>query len=257
MKNLFFLLLFLTLMARPASATFLSEVDKVRQFNPDGKKYEFCKDYLNGLSYLANNESAVRLRLSADMQGKSEAEKGKKALASLVQENVNLRVAKNTLKKYLTADNGLMIKVAHIFMQVCDAQIALNSKEHELDEGYLKNGTGPAAKNFDWKKQKSLREQLLAERRESMKGLLEASLLAQKILISDKPDRLGQLVNLGITAGQREKLIFKIKELFGRDTPAHLQEGQSFLKGSVAAILEILEDQTWGTIEARDSVNNN
>ena len=63
---------------------------------------------------------------------------------------------------------------------------------------------------------------------------------------SDKADKYGELVNLGITSKERQKLIDQLNKL---STQKKLKSGQSFLEGSLSTIREILEDSSWGTLD--------
>ena len=136
-------------------------------------------------------------------------------------------------------------------MKVCDEQISFNNRKKELIDKLhdlqISGGLGAS----DKEKFGAQLKQLAYERKESLKKLLESSLFIHKILISEKNDAMGEFTQLGISKNEREKLLSKLNEYFGDLGKSGLKEGESFLEGSVAAIREILEDTSWGTIGTR------
>ncbi len=219
--------------------------EKFKQYNPDGQKYEFVKTYIMGLGYLQQNAQRDNAARSAVFQKL----KGKEKVAALIRNlnlnNVNLRVARNLVKKYRASGNGLVVKSADLFERVCDEQIELNNQEKTLLEKVSAVDNAQMMKIMNKKFYKDQRE-LGMQRKESLKKMLEGSMLMSKILISDKEDKYGELVRLGITSKERKKLIEQLDKL---SKDKKVKPGQSFLQGSIAAIREILEDQSWGTVD--------
>lgn len=228
---------------------YAEDIEKFKAYNPDGQKYEFVRNYLTSLSYFkANDEKSenVVIKISSELD---DADKVASLIENLVQENANLRAARNLLKKYKTSPNGLILKVTDLFAKVCDEQIDFNDREKNI----LKNLHDVLVKadiqNFDKRDFVRTQRWLASERKESLKKLLEASMLVKKVLVSNKPDAYGELTSLGITKEERKKLLSKMNDLFGKNYRGELQEGQSFIKGSILVIRGVLEDTTWGTID--------
>jgi hypothetical protein len=220
------------------------------QNNPDGGKYEFVRHYLQSLNYLFLNESREsKMTLFA---GKSDGDQSKLYLQELNRDNVNLRVARNILKKYFSSPNPLMVKTVDLFYSVCGEQIDLNNEEIALIE------KGAPIKEINpltiLKGEQSAgllprQEEIALKRKESLKTLLEASMLINKILISNQLDQDGELVALGITGTERRQLLQRLNDFPVEKTVNQVEQGQSFLQASVASIRGMLEDKSWGTIE--------
>ena len=245
MKRILPMMVFVFLLNIPSVVGDLlyTDSEKFREHNPDVGKYDFVKDYLNSLSYLKTNEKRDR-EVTAKSSGALEKIENVQALIdNLIMDNANLRVARNYLKKYKGSPNGLVLKVTDLFIKACEDQIEFNNQERGLFESLRQFLDKDDFKNFD--KDKFLEDQksLSDDKREALKGLLEASLLVNKILISENPDEFGEYVNLGITQKERQKLLKKIHEFDGGDYQGELREGQTFLQGSVSVIREILEDK--------------
>lgn len=251
-KTLGIFLGILCLAAPPVFADFYSDVEQVRQFNPDGKKYEFVKDYLVSLSYLDVNAKRVEQLAALDFGTLEDAEKGRVLMESLIQDNVNLRVAKNMMKRYAASPNGLILKVTEMFTGTCDEQIALNTEERALDQTFYDAQTKKEMEKFDEDSFRQRREELAMQRRASLQNLFGTALMVQKILVSSRTDRFGELVRLGVTENQRGKLLRKIGELFPDLKDEKPEGGQSFIAASVAAVKERLLDQSWGSLKGNE-----
>ncbi len=232
-----------------ASAEMLGNSRKFRKYNPDWKKYEFTRDYLTSLEYIRKNYDRQD---SIDLSGAQPDVLNRIARMrdELIHENVNLRVARNYLKRYKNqARNGLMLKVADLFTHVCDDLIDLNSGQRALlEEMHALQRRGEmdsaAAARFE--------ERQLAinyERRDALKELLRASILVTKILVSPTENYYGEFDRLGITQEQRYKLLDKVREFDEASYQGELRSGQSFLEGSVVTIREILEDYNYETLD--------
>lgn len=216
--------------------------------NPDGKKYEFVKNYLSSLSYFQLNDERERKQAGEAVGILDSPEKTEELVKSIIQQNANLRVARNLIKKYKSPENGLILKAVVLFMQVADEQIEFNNEERAMLERVVDVIKSGDIRVYDTPKFYKDQAKIAKQRKESFKKLLESSVLVSKILISNKPDKYGEFINLGITKDERKKLISKLNELFVGYKEVGLKEGQSFLEGSVASIREILEDKSWGTL---------
>lgn len=220
---------------------------KFKEQNPDWNKYEFTRDYLTSLEYLKSNADRYEeTRLFAAQQ-----EEDKRLILlrdELIHNNVNLRVARNYLKKYHTqVNNGLMLKVADIFINVCDELIVFNNEERKLLEDF--NAARLKGKVDDARLEAftSDQQRIYAAKKESLKNLLQASLLVAKVLVSNKENYYGEFDRLGITQEQRYKLLEKINHFNEKQYKGDLRTGQSFVEGSVVAIREILENYNYET----------
>lgn len=251
MKKIFIFMVFGLVFIPTLRAEYWEEnVEKFRQLNPDGKKYDFVKHYIKSLYYLQKNVERMNSALQyADvhLQG---AERVKEIIDQIVLENVNWRIARNMLKQYSSDENGLILKTTKLFNQMCDEQIGFNQKEIVLLED-LRQHRLTARDDGAFNKKKFVKEQYSIEihRKESLGKMLEASLLIEKILISDQPDEYGELVKLAVTNNQRQYLLTEISSFKGEEYEGKLREGQTFLQASVAAIRGVLENETWDSID--------
>ena len=222
---------------------------KFYEYNPDGQKYQFVKDFLISLSYFKLNADRNENNAYDLPEGTRVKDRVDSLSKSLAKDNINLRIGRNFLKKYNTSDNGLILKAVQLFTKVCDEQAQLNNQEKTLlDRLLIENlKKGPPLYNLDnFYKDQSV---LQSRRKESLKMLLEASFLVNRILISHKPDKFGEFVTLGITQAERTKLLNKLNELFGVKSDGGVKVGQTFLQASIEAIRVILEDKTWLTLD--------
>ena len=231
------------------AAEMLGSNRKFRTYNPDWKKYEFTRDYITSLGYLKKNydrEGAFSFQESEPNILNSIA----RMRDELIQENVNLRVARNYLKRYRNQTrNGLMLKVSDMFTNVCNELIELNSEQRLLlEEMHSRQRNGEldeaVAATFE-KRQLSINR----VRRESLKKLLRSSILVTKVLVSPHENYYGEFDRLGITQEQRYKLLNKVKSFDEAAYSGELRSGQSFLEGSVVAIREILEDYDYDSLD--------
>ena len=88
-------LLFLFCCCTVFGASFYDSVDEIKEFNPDGKKYDFVKDYIFSLSYLRTNEERSKKVSSLSFNDLDDVQKGRELISGFVQDNANIRVAKN------------------------------------------------------------------------------------------------------------------------------------------------------------------
>lgn len=254
MRKYFYIILFVSFMSVFSCAFSFAEdhADFIKN-NPDGQKYDFIRTYLTALNYLYMNETRQSKRDFTNIQGTSK-EKNDQYFRELMRDNINIRTSRNLMKPYFSAGNPLMVKATDIFYQVCDEQAKLNDEEMELikKETPVKTKIDPnhlPEKNDSV--QAPLDEYIVLNnrRKESLQKLLEASLLAAKVLISNKTDQEGDLVVLGINKEERKKLLLKTDIFRGSGYEGEMREGQSFLEASVASIRDVLKDPSWGTLE--------
>ncbi|MBF0523034.1 MAG: hypothetical protein HQL24_08280 [Candidatus Omnitrophica bacterium] len=211
--------------------------------NPDGNKYEFVKAYLNSLSQLKTNAKQKERAIIISQENFSDPETIRTVTHNLAVDNVNLRVARNYLQKFLTPDNGLILKASDLFIKSCNEQIGQNNLENGLLLKLSKLlSRGKMDKGFQLAFFKKVQE-ISLERKESNKKILQASLLVGKVLISSSPDSKGDFVYLGLTKEEKNKLLSKLDRFYESEYQGELREGQTFLAGSVIAIRQVLEDK--------------
>jgi len=225
------------------------EAEKFKENNPDGKKYAFVKAYLMGLDYIRKNEQRNKRMSALAMDDLDDPDLVLEFVDNLVKENMNLRVAKNLIKKFETPDNGLILLCVDLFIKACEEQVDINKKEQNLFKDFYElHSTGKV--KFDDKK--AFINQFLAfeaQRKDSLKMFLEASVLVSKILVSDQEDQFGNLKKLGITDAQRDKLLFRVDEFYGEGYEGSVRQGQSFLQASISVIREVLEDYRFNSLD--------
>jgi len=221
-----------------------------RKYNPDGRKYEFVKNYLAGLNYLKANEELDRKVASFNDGDVQNLQRVKVYKDGVFANTMNLRIAKSHLNKYRTPDNGLMLKTADLFMKACDELVLLNDREKSLLQSYEQALAADEMDSFDQGEFMGNLNHVVRLRKESYKKILEASVLAGKVLVGEKTDRYGDLVALGVTAKERDKLLSKIDEFYaGEEYEGEMRSGQSYLQASVAAIRQVLKDYRWDTTD--------
>lgn len=250
MKKIFLTVLLISLFITSAGAINLyQDMREFIEYNPDGQKYEFVKDYISSLGYFKVNARRTNNAAYVTSEGKTDKEKIETVVKSLILDNANLRVARNLLRTYELSDNGLILKVRIMFYHVCDDLIEINTKERQYFEDLLKNNVG----DFSTELRKKIADFQLGvalQRKEISKSLLETSILVSQVLISNVADYGGEFFYLGITDAERVKLLDKLYDLDQGENQGGIQEGQTFLGASIAAIREILEDDSWDTLDA-------
>jgi len=246
MKKIFILFVFFFFLSNNvlfARRFYVDEnVEKYREYNPDGKKYKFIKRYLTSLSYLYLNTEAKETLSPITFDYFKDPENIIGLQNHLTMENVNLRVARNLLKKYKKSENGLILKVTDIFVKMCNEQIEMNIEEKKYSDQVYKNLVGG---NLGQEKRREViqwYEDINEKKKKSSMKLLESSMLASKVLISEKTDGYGELSYLAINSKDKEALIGMLDEFIGEEYSGNLREGQTFLGGSISAIREILEN---------------
>ena len=232
-----------------AGTNYYTDVEEFQKYNPDGEKYQFVKMYITSLIYLNKNAYRQRQLPEFDADLLDDLEGLQAFIDHLVLSNVNLHVAKNLIKKYRIPENGLILKVSDSFVTMCEQQIELNQREKQLMEGVIKLSKNDQLEKFDKEKFLHEHKKLAFRRKESLKDLLESSILVNVVLISDKTNIYGEFVRLGITQEERYKLLNKLYDFYGDEFEGSLREGQTFLEGSITTIRERLEDPSWDTLD--------
>ena len=164
--------------------------------NPDIKKYEFARSYITALGYLKAIDDRWNKRVKLI----------KASINDLAEDNADLRIVKNYLVKYLDSPNALIRKTADMVIVSCEREIAVNDEEKILWEKWydLKSaGQATPAKQIDFDKAEHT---LALRRKDEDKGIVQASVLLTKVLMSDKnTNTRGH--RLAITSQQRQKLL--------------------------------------------------
>lgn len=213
--------------------------------NPDGQKYEFVKAYIMGIEYIYQNEMVKKKVPAIDDNTLQDLRVVTKHKERLANANVNLRVARNLLKRFEKGNNALMIKVVMLFNEFVDDQVDLNNQERlfvtGLHESLINGSVSRFKRNWYVEGVQTLGE----KRRDAFLKLLEASTLINKVLVSHEFDRQGHFYKLGITADERQALLNRVDHFEEEGFQGGPREGQTFLEASVTTIRQILEDKDW------------
>ncbi len=232
-----------------AHAIRIDDVDRFQENNPDGKKYEFVSSFVKSLEYLKSNDERNADLISYEYEDLELKERGGFLIKNLDLDNVNLRIARNMMKKNYDVNNGLMLKVSDIFVGVCNKLIEINAVEksmlQEVQKAFRKNKLA----QFDQERFILDLEQLRAQRKEASSKIIEASFIISKLLISPQTDDYGELIMLGVTDEQRSRLLDKMDVFYGDMYDGELREGQTSLEGSIVVIREILENYRWDSLD--------
>ncbi|MBF0483692.1 MAG: hypothetical protein HQL25_03190 [Candidatus Omnitrophica bacterium] len=250
MKKFFSLIVifFLSVSIGGAVVDFTGDVNEFAKNNPDGKKYDFMRRYIDTLSYFELNEKLNKQFVELNLLT-AKPEKVKTYLDALINANANLRVARNYLARYEKSENGLILKIVYDFKKACDVLIENNNQERLLvDKIYQAEIQKKKKADIDPADFMLKMSQLAAQRRDGLSQILGASVLASKVLISNKLDKFGSLYALGITATERKALLSQLSKFTGEAFRGEIREGQSFFQASIAAINAILEDESWGCL---------
>jgi len=226
-----------------------SESEQYQKYNLDEKKFEFVRDYLNGLMYIKENIARREKITPVSLFDFTDVKKISSYVDHLIWDNINLRIARNYLKKHLNSKNGLILKSGLVFTNACNTHIDLNNREKDILEQIYKTQVKGTLKDAQKEQFADELKRLSAARKEASKELLEASVLVSKILISNQTDKFGEFFMLGISSAERERLIKKLNAFVGKKYVGEIREGQSVLEASIAVIRGILEDMSWQTVD--------
>ncbi|MBF0490314.1 MAG: hypothetical protein HQL15_06790 [Candidatus Omnitrophica bacterium] len=214
--------------------------------NPDGYKYEFARSYIGALKYFYNvNQRWIKNPPKKKFKG-DDFKTIRGSIEYLVQDNWDLRVAKNYMVRYLYSPNSLMRKVSDMLIDSCEKDIALNNKAKNLWQDWLNLKSAGRFKPKDEKNFIAAQRDIELKRKESDKNVVEASILMSKVLLSqDNPNDKGKL--LVINEKERNKLIDDL-DSYGKEVMDWgLKPGQSTFSASIAVIREVLEDPVFIT----------
>lgn len=225
-----------------AQSTIIDQTKKFSQYNPDGEKYEFIKYYLTALKYFETNQIRQDQRPDFNSTNLARSNFIKDQINELLQLNSKLRIAKNIINRYEDSNNGLILKTSKLFSQKCITLISLNNRERQALDDILALKKSGQLEDDGFKPFFHDLKVIERQRKEALSGILEASILASKVLVSDKLNVYEELSYLGVTEKQRSKLIERIKEFKTANISDDLKPGQSFLDGSVSVIYGRLQD---------------
>ncbi len=212
--------------------------------NPDGLKYEFARSYISALNYFYRiNERWSKNPPKKKFKG-DDFKIIRGSIEYLVQDNLDLRVAKNYMMKYLESPNLLIRKVSDMMIVSCDKDIALNNQAKNLWQDWFKHKPVSGVKTEEEKNFIKAQRGLEIQRKENDKSIIQASILMTKVLLSqNNANDKGHL--LVISQKERYKLLDDL-DVYGKQVlDWGLKSGQSTLDASIAVIREVLEDPVY------------
>ena len=213
-------------------------------YNPNGGKYDFARSYITSLGYLKGVES--RWKRSDEVKKKDGEEKLVEwNIERLIMENMDVRVAKNYMTKYLKTNNSLMYKVVDSYSKVCDQLVSLNIQERQRWEelkGWKEKGEFNGQKDQQFVK---IQEDFARQRKETMREIVENAIFMTKVLLDENTKEKQIKKHLALTSQEREKLIRKLDAFAKDNLDWGLKEGQTFLQAAEASIREVLEDPAY------------
>lgn len=219
------------------------------KLNPDGMKYEFLKYYLTALQYLEKVD-ALQAQAPEILFNDLTLDVLNSRADHLLQENANIRVARNYVDRYRNSKNGFFLKVNKIFLHTCESLISLNSQEHELILSLISRDISGLSFDGKAKEDYLIKQNQWADQRKSVSaGILEASIYASKLLLSSQLDSGDTISRLGISAEQRQILKDFLDDFSYTEKGTDILPGQTYVEGSVAVIRKVLEDDSLGTID--------
>ncbi|MCD4781933.1 MAG: hypothetical protein K8S27_15510 [Candidatus Omnitrophica bacterium] len=228
----------------------MSDIENLQKYNPDIDKYYFVKTYLSALSYLKLNDE--RLMMSPNLHY-SDLERDIPELEVMadiiIQNNTNLRVSRNLVKKFAKSQNGLILKSHQVFQESCEQLISLNSLEIKVLKNLFQAYRNGEMGRFDSVSFKKEIESIDAARKEALTGIFAASTFVSHVLISGQTDEDGDVFQLGIDQIERDKLLEDLDHFSSEGYQGRLRSGQSFIQASIAVIRDKLEDYSWLTFD--------
>jgi hypothetical protein len=238
MKNLILALMLCLFIAVPAGA---EDPGAFKRYNPDGLKYEFARSYIASLGYL--NSVDRRWKKSTSLKKKSPPDKYIAwNIERLIYDNMDIRVAKNYMTKYFATSNLLMRKVTDSYVFSCDQLVEVNRQEREAWENLKKLKED---NQFDAVQEKEFiaqQEDIALRRKEAMRGVVSASVLMTKVLLSENTKEKDIKKRLALSTEQREKLVDKLDSYAKDNLDWSLKPGQTFVQAAEASVREVLED---------------
>ncbi len=205
--------------------------------------YEFTRSYIHALSFCYNISQRWRKQSKIIKNAKSSNKVIEEYLNDLVKDNVDWRVAKNYLEKYLQSPDPMVKKIADSFIVSSERNIALNDDAKRL---WITWQALVASKQATHQKERAFvnaQEDLSFKRKEADKIFIEATVLLTKYLLGGD----GQSKTLSLTDKQRDGLIRRLDDFAKEYTDWGLKPGQSTVEASVAVLREVLEDSIYTT----------
>jgi hypothetical protein len=246
--------LFLTffLLALPVRA----QENDFKKANPDIDKYSFANDFITSLSYYnrvalrfkaqekakAAEASRAAAKPEAPADQKAVIDKILKTIKDCTLDNTELRIARNYLTKFQSSGNVFIQSVAQKAIDAYDRFLGLNFRERDLWMGFYRFKTTNLPANYSESDFVSSQVGLALEKKEMAKGLLEASVLFQKVLLSAQRCESDDCKELALTKEERYKLIKKLDSFASGTMDWGMKAGHTTLEGCVASLREILED---------------
>ena len=212
-----------------------------KENNPDIGKFYFAQSYISALGYL----NSIQIRWQKTSPKKLYAGDDIKVMrgyvAYLIKDNLDLRIAKNYLTKYLNADNALIRKTADTFIASCIIMIEINEKEKIVWDQWYAIKSKKFDSRVNEKKFILKQEEFALKRKEIYKGVIEATVFLSKVLKSDRnADEKGYI--LALTKKEKSSLLKHLDEYGKHVLDWGLKPGQDHVKASIAIIRETLED---------------
>jgi hypothetical protein len=216
--------------------------------NPDIGKFEFARSYISALGYINSVDQRWKTNSPKKMYAGDDVRIMRGFVALLIKDNMDLRIAKNFLSKYLKAQNPFIRKTTDIFMAACSTQIAINDKEKEIWDQWYAVKSNNMATAANQKAFVQAEEELALKRKESGKKIVEASVLWTKVVRSARNTNDNGKI-LAVTKDQRRQLLKHLDE-FGKSVlDWGLKPGQNYAQASIAVLREILEDSLYTPID--------
>lgn len=213
-----------------------------KKYNPDIDKYDFAKNFIISIGYY--KRVADRLKVEGELKAKTKGDLNliTKYINNCTLDNTDIRIARNMLTRFLTSKNGLIVKVSLQATEAYDQYVALSVKERELWQKFYQHKASGRPDNFDEALFVRQQMDLVAEKKEAEKKLLEASMLIRKVLLSAALCDSDDCSRLVLTKTDRQKLL-NFLDVYARDnTQWGIKAGQTPVEGCVASIREVLED---------------
>lgn len=248
LKKIRILFLGIFILTGSLSVQVFATENEFKKNNPDGNKYEFARSYISALNYFYTINQRWEKNPPKKKYKADDLKVIRRSMEYFVQDNLDLRVAKNYMVKYLSFSNPFMRKASDMLIVACNQDIALNNKAKNLWQDWLNKKSLTAPTLEEQKSFIKAQREIELKRKQSDKIIIEASMLMTKVLLSqDNPNDKGHL--LAINQKQRSNLLDDL-DVYGKEVlDWGLKPGQSTLGASIAAIREVLEDPIFTTLK--------
>ncbi len=221
---------------------FAEEKIDLKKYSPDGRKYEFTRDFISGLGYF-KLVSDRHIKEGANAKYYTNRRDMITAFAdNLFLDNTDLRIARNYVRKYTQTNNAFINKATEMYINVCISIIAINLEERKLLKDFNANKRIEEVTNREWNQFLLQQKDLSLKRKDALANLLGAAMIVGKALVSERIDEEGFSTFLSLTVRQKRDLISKINRISKEDIASGVQSGQSYVEASLAAILQPISD---------------